>query len=265
MEKEKQLYIKKLSDDLYLLDEAHEATGYLLIGTDRACLIDTMNGYVNLKEATGRLTDKPVVVVNTHGHPDHIFGNVFFDGAYLNPVDLPLAESFMNDEAEAAKIKEQGLAFPPFEPIAEGDVIDLGGITLKAICIPGHTPGGIMLLCPEKRILFTGDSVNHHLWMQLGCSLSIEEMAENLEKLLYLENEADHILHGHAQDFDDISLLSDMLAGEKEIVAGKTEDDKPYEWFGGVSMYHPFAVTPGRKYSQEDHRICYDPANVRKK
>ena len=50
---------------------------------------------------------------------------------------------------------------PPFEPIRGGEVIDLGGLHLEVIELPGHTPGGILLLLKEDRILFTGDSINH--------------------------------------------------------------------------------------------------------
>ena len=69
---DQQLYIKQLADDLYLMDEAHEATGYLVIGREKACVIDTMNGYCDLKKEVRKITDKPLIVVNTHGHPDHI-------------------------------------------------------------------------------------------------------------------------------------------------------------------------------------------------
>ena len=51
MQNETQLYVKQLKPYLYLLDENHEATGYLVIGDEKALLIDTMNGYTNLKKA----------------------------------------------------------------------------------------------------------------------------------------------------------------------------------------------------------------------
>ena len=76
---EKELFIKEIRSGIYLMDEAHEATGYLVVGKDRACVIDTMNGYNNLYQAVRKLTEKPLIVINTHGHPDHILGNVYFD------------------------------------------------------------------------------------------------------------------------------------------------------------------------------------------
>lgn len=260
---EKKLEIKELRKGLYLLDEAHESTGYLLVGETKACLIDTMNGYNDLSEVTRSLTDKPVMVVNTHGHPDHIYGNVYFDKAYINPADINLAIEFLNAPFYQEAVKAKGGIITPFEEIRGGDVINLGGKTLKVIELPGHTAGGILLLCPEERILFTGDSINHHLWMQLPHSLNMTRFAENLEKLLYLEKEADVILHGHAHDFDDISLISAVLNGAKEIIAGKTEKDTPYKYFGGDALYHPFDVPNDKHFQQDDHGICYVAENVK--
>ena len=88
---EKKLFIKEVMPGIFLMDEAHEATGYLVVGHERACVIDTMNGYNDLYQAVRELTDKPLTVVNTHGHPDHIFGNMFFQDAYLHPADRELA------------------------------------------------------------------------------------------------------------------------------------------------------------------------------
>ena len=75
---DRELFIREVRPGIFLMDEAHEATGYLVVGKEKACVIDTMNGYNDLYAAVTRLTDKPLTVVNTHGHPDHIFGNVFF-------------------------------------------------------------------------------------------------------------------------------------------------------------------------------------------
>lgn len=111
---EKQLYIKQLRPWLYLMDEAHEATGYLVIGEDRACVIDTMNGYCDLSAFVRSVTDKPVIVVNTHGHPDHIYGNIYFDNALLHPDDLPLAAGFVDDPEFVAFCKEKRRSIPPW-------------------------------------------------------------------------------------------------------------------------------------------------------
>lgn len=254
---DKKLYIKKIREDIYLLDEAHEATGYLVVGEDKALLIDTMMGYNDLAKAVRDITDKPVMVVNTHGHGDHIFGNIYFEEAYMNPEDTDLARSFIEQEEFITFCKEKGRSMPPFKDIRGGDVIDLGGKTIEVYDIPGHTKGSILLLLKEDRVLFAGDSINHHLWLMLDGCPSVSAFRDTLKGLMFLQDKADILLHGHAGSEDDICLMSCFLRGLEEICEGDTREDLPYEWFGGVSNIHHFKVLPGRRYSSDDHAICY--------
>ena len=83
--------VTKLSDRIYLFDDNHEATGYLVVGDEKALVIDTMNGLSNVLQLVRAITDLPVMVVNTHGHCDHIFGNIYFEEAYVHKNDLSLA------------------------------------------------------------------------------------------------------------------------------------------------------------------------------
>ena len=257
-----ELFIKEVRPGIFLMDEGHEATGYLVVGEDRACVIDTMNGYNDLNRAVREITDKPVTVVNTHGHPDHIFGNVSFQEAFLHPADLELARSFTESPEFVEICRKENLTVPPFRPILPGDVIDLGGRTLEVFGLPGHTPGGILLLLREDRVLFTGDSVNHHLWMQLDGCLPMKAFLKELDRVLFLEERADIILHGHAREEDDISLLRCMRNGVQEICEGKTDQDKPYRWFGGTDLQHAYSCDPDRHYSQADQVICYRAGNI---
>ena len=259
---EKKLFIKEVLPGIFLMDEAHEATGYLVVGNERACVIDTMNGYNDLYQAVRERTDKPLTVINTHGHPDHIFGNMFFQEAYLHPADRKLARMFVEDPEYQQMLEERKKAFPPFKDILPGDMIDLGGRTLEAFGLPGHTPGGILLLLREDRVLFTGDSINHHLWMQLDCCLTLKQFSSELDKVMFLQERADIILHGHAHDTDDISLMRCMRDGVIEICNGMTEQDMPYQWFGGIDLQHPFQCDPDKHYQQEDHVICYRACNI---
>ena len=252
-----ELFIKELEKGIFLLDEGHSASGYLVVGDNKACLIDTMLGYNDLSKATSKLTDKPVIVVNTHGHPDHIYGNVYFSEAYMHPADFELAQMFVKEPAYADILKKKGAVFPSLKPIKEGDVIDLGGRTLKIYELPGHTPGGIVLLLQEDRILFTGDSINHHLWMQIPGALPMTELVKNIDRISFLKDQADRILHGHAQDFDDISLMDCVRQGAIEIIEGKTEQDEPYKWFDGIGKQHKYRLEEGKHYSQADSVICY--------
>lgn len=168
--------VSKLNDHVYLMDDAKESTGYLVVGSQKALVIDTMNGYENVYEVVRTITSLPVVVVNTHGHCDHIYGNIYFEEAFMDPADLPIAQKHMENPQFVKLCEEKGLKMPPFLPIQGGDSIDLGDLHVEIVELPGHTPGGILLLLKEDRILFTGDSINHQVWMQLEESLPWQSM-----------------------------------------------------------------------------------------
>ncbi|MBR3929049.1 MAG: MBL fold metallo-hydrolase [Clostridia bacterium] len=241
--------VTKINDRVFLLNEADQATGYLIVGQNQAAVVDTMNGEGDLLKVVRGITDLPVFVINTHGHGDHFFGNIYFDKAYIHPLDLPLVEMFLAFDGADDFFKEKNRALPPFSSVKGGDTFDLGGATLEIIEIPGHTPGGILVLLKEDRLLFTGDSINRHLWMQLDGCLEMGEYAKVLESLLYLKNEADYILHGHAKRAEPVSLMDDLLKGVKELANGEGEDDDVYRWFGGEARQHVFA---------ENSVICYN-------
>ena len=233
--------LEQLTEHVWLMDDAHEATGYVVIGEEKAAVIDTMNGHEDVLAVVRTLTDKPVTVINTHGHCDHIFGNIFFDSAYLHPDDLALAGEHGSFPEFLEECEKLGLRMPPFLPVHDGDVFDLGGLHLQAVHLPGHTRGGILLILREERILFTGDTVNRHCWMQLDTSLPLREFLRNLERCAWVKQYADRILHGHARGFEPIRLYDDMTQGVRDLIAANGEGDRPYKWFGGEDRQHEFA------------------------
>lgn len=71
--------LQQLNDHIFSMDDAGEAVGYLVVGEKKALVIDTMNGYEDVKAVARSVTDLPLMVVNTHGHCDHIYGNIYFE------------------------------------------------------------------------------------------------------------------------------------------------------------------------------------------
>lgn len=255
---ERRCVVRQINDHIYLLDDAKQATGYLVIGENKAAVIDTMNGLEDLHEIVRELTDKELIVINTHGHPDHVMGNIFFDKAYLHPSDFELAELFCSEPSFVERCKSKGLKMPPFEPMRGGDIFDLGGLTLEVYECPGHTAGSVLLLLKEDRMLFTGDAINHHIWLQLDVCSPLPEIVKTLENLLFLEEKADYILHGHTWDKENIGIMRAMMNGIKEVIDGETSDDVKYEWFGSDdAMMHVYQIDDGRTYLQEHHAVIY--------
>ena len=107
---------------------------------------------------------KPVKLLNTHGHFDHVMGNAFVANtwgvkSYIHPLDKPqLERAFSYGEMFGYNIEQ-----PPVDTIdiGDGDKINFGNSCLKVITTPGHTRGGVCFYTEEEgnRIIFSGDSL----------------------------------------------------------------------------------------------------------
>ena len=236
--------IIQIRPNVYLIDDAGDSTCYLITGSERALLVDSVNGYEDLKAITKTLTDLPVIVVNTHGHGDHIYGNVYFEEAWLHPADFALYDQFFG---YAKDIMEQNNLKPcPVKALEIGQIFDLGGVPLEVVDLSGHTAGSIGLLDKDARIIYTGDGLNTHLWMQLDHSLPISSMLETFRKLKAEHGQDfDYVAHGHTKVLRDKEILDWMIQGCEDILAGRTEQDMDYQYFGGVCRQHPISGTPG--------------------
>ncbi len=236
--------ITQLRPNVHLIDDAGESTCYLITGSEKALLVDSVNGYEDLHAIVRSLTNLPVIVVNTHGHGDHILGNVYFDEAWLHPADFALHDEFFGYAKE--EMDKHGLKPCSLKALEVGQIFDLGGVQLEVVDLKGHTAGSIGLLDKAARIIYTGDGLNTHLWMQLDHSLPISTMLETFRKLKAEHGQDfDYVAHGHAKVLRDKEILDWMICGCEDILAGRTEQDMDYQYFGGVCRQHPISGTPG--------------------
>lgn len=243
--------VKQINDHIWLLNDDDESTGYLVTGSERGLIIDTMTGYENVREVAEKITKLPLTVVNTHGHPDHIYGNIYFEKVYIHPDDIAVARSYYEDPAFVEEIKETNLQPAEFVPVTEGAVFDLGGLSLEVYELPGHTPGGIVLLDRMDRILFSGDSILEQTWMQLPECLPMNQFLLSLDKIQKMRGEFDYLLTGHNQDLVDASFCEVHRKAVWEVCEGIKGGDEPYTWFGGTCKAHPYGKNPRRIVYQE--------------
>lgn len=140
----------------------------LLAGETGAVLYDTMMGLDDLRGYVEGLTPFAPMVVNSHCHFDHVGGNFQFETVYMARADFPLLDAGLGH----IPILEQTTGLPlahlrdsfgrrgRVRPIDPGTVLELGGLSVDVLALPGHTPGSIGLLCRERRLLLAGDAIS---------------------------------------------------------------------------------------------------------
>jgi glyoxylase-like metal-dependent hydrolase (beta-lactamase superfamily II) len=105
---------------------------------------------------------KPVLVVNTHAHFDHVLGNLFVTKTYSVPGTL-----HEGDAALLARVAQQSAMFgfvvaqPPMPAyfLTEKDPVRFGHSQLQVLHTPGHSPGGICLYAPDDKFVLSGDTL----------------------------------------------------------------------------------------------------------
>ena len=192
---------------------------FLLEGADKAVMIDSGMNCPNAIELAQNLTEKPVMLLNTHGDVDHTSGTAGFSKIYMHKKDY---------EGCGIAQKFPGTALAPID---DGDIIELGGRPLKIIHIPGHTSGSLAILDVNNRVLYSGDSVQKgHIFM-FGVQREPENFAASLDKLVAEKSHYDFIYASH----DEFCLPADYaqkvkLAWQK-VCANEVQFEKT-EMFG---------------------------------
>lgn len=222
---------KELDKDTWLITrgEGQGSThNYLLAGEDKAALLDTGLKAEELRDFAASLTDKPIVVVHTHGHIDHIGNDQQFEEIMLHPKDFDLyrlhssadfRRDFFKGQPDEDAMKQpinQGIEL---QPLAEGMIIDLGGRVLKVIENPGHTHGGVSLIEEVKKTIYTGDMVcEMGVLMHFPESTSIETYKRSLTNLRSAITADYQLYPGHQQVPLSVEWIDAYIACADELI-----------------------------------------------
>lgn len=167
--------------DVFLIEEPlHDEVvkSYLIVGSERAVLLDAGTGAGDLPAVVASLTDRPLTLVVSHAHWDHIGHAAAFAGAgaevLIDAAQAPaLAEGVGNERMRTFFAPERlagplpdgfDLGVAAIPPVAtsgrltDGQTLDLGGRRLEVVTAPGHAPGLATLLDREHGLLFSTDA-----------------------------------------------------------------------------------------------------------
>lgn len=250
------------------LDGAGDSWIYLINGPKKVLLIDTSFGLGNLKglveEITGR---KEIIVVNTHGHYDHAYGNAQFDRVYCHKYET--ASLAMQDAHIWDYLFEEGtgrgiwaefdrrdlITYRPYEIIGceDGTVFHLGeDHEVELVHMGGHTAGHAGYLDKKNRILFAGDDI---ISMRIGINGSrsglpypeyatVNALYKSLGKLKQRMGEYDHVFSSHfVTDLENAAVEAVWEAcGEimedpwknYDYLLGEGEGIRYYKWIEGL-------------------------------
>ncbi len=182
---------------------------FLLAGDEKAVLIDSGMNCPDALELAKGLTDKPVMLLNTHGDGDHTSGTAAFTEIFIHPDDYVKCDVCKRYPGTALR------------GIKDGEVIDLGNRPLKIIHIPGHTAGSVAILDVNNRVLIAGDSVQKgHIYM-FGDKREPDKYEASLDKLIAIKDEYDTIYASHDERELPADHVEKVKAAWQKVRAGE--------------------------------------------
>jgi glyoxylase-like metal-dependent hydrolase (beta-lactamase superfamily II) len=204
----------------------------VLGGGDEVLVIDTRSSPAQAREILADLADLragPVsVVVNTHGHYDHVFGNAQFRPAVIwgHERCKLMIETTGDEQLAAFRLEVPQLADelsevvldPPDRLFADTATIDLGGREIRLAYLGrGHTDNDIVITIPDADVLCAGDLLENGAPPYFGDGYPMDWPA-TAERLLAMTGERTAVVPGHG-DVAGIAFAESSLTAFRSIAS----------------------------------------------
>ncbi|HCB99632.1 MAG TPA: hypothetical protein DEP42_00175 [Ruminococcaceae bacterium] len=272
-------HVEKINERVYNIHE--DIAGghfhiniYLVLGSERAALIDTGLGTGNLLAVVQSLTSLPVIVLHTHGHIDHVGADGQFFVLYLNEKERTFFEQ--SDEMAMGERRRETLVklhvddpdlpkeilkhcvplrLQHYRDVEEGCLFDLGGVQLDTVATPGHSEGSVSFVDKKNHYAFTGDGIANIHWFDKTVDTTVESFLHMLQHFKESAPGVTTMYAAHPKKPFYMSLVNDLERGLSEILEGS---DDPMENADFQFLKH------GILYVHRTGRVTiyYDPAHV---
>lgn len=232
--------VNKIDDQTFAISEL-ETHCYLVLGQEKAALIDTGLGVCNIKNVVDSLTELPIIVLTTHVHWDHIGGHRYFDNVAVHEAEKEWLSSKFPLSLEDVKknLIRISCCFPkefnidnyqifrgvPKTILYDGDVVDLGGRKIQTIHTPGHSPGHCCFYETEKKCLYSGDLIYKGCLYAFYPTTSPQLFYKSIKRIKKYSIEK--VLPGHHELNISTSLISKIESGFSHLDSqGKLKQGK---------------------------------------
>lgn len=263
----------KYANDLYIITETDSVHCYLILGKEKAVLFDCGYGYEDVQPLIKKITKLPVMLVLSHGDPDHGLGASHFRDVWMHELDvgkllqndnkqmkqtayeyriqkMPHLKGILNQEAF---LSNTILGNAKIHFLRDKDVIDLGDKKLEVIHTPGHSYGHIMLLDRDAKRLFSGDQItSHNIWYFLSSNQQapFSTAMASMKKILDRKNEFTAIFSAHGKIPIGIEYVEDLYECLEKELEVNYQKDTIFQSFVGNGYQH-FYKTVNLIYSDE--------------
>eukprot|EP01037_Dinobryon_pediforme_P007960 gene7960-8034_t len=257
-----------VGNNTYAIDEPHnweETIGYLIVGKDKALLFDTGMGLDSISPLVKELTKLPIVVLNSHTHPDHIGGNYEFnDVLAMNTAysRTHAANGYRHDDVKwevspasfcLASLPNTDTANYHIRPfrvahyISGGYVIDLGERKLQVIATPGHTPDAICLYDKRAGYFWCGDSFYEGPILLSSDGTDLKAYKKSINMMAGFAAKSKRILPAHNLPVADPALVI-AAAKDFNLIASGTQKGKPGDSNSHIFDFGKFSYQIGDSY-----------------
>ena len=185
-------------------------TVYIIEGNDKAVVIDAGTHMPKLDKIVAKITDKPVSLILTHGHGDHVGAAGCFDELWVNTEDKGMLRNYKGT----------------IHHIENGQRFDLGGRVLEAFYTPGHTPGSTTFLEVGTDTGYSGDAFgNGNLLVMGDFKTLIKTCRESYD--YFSENGYTKFYNGHfwGDNFETLERIKEIQDIAEGVFFGQIEGE----------------------------------------
>ncbi len=162
---------------------------------------DESEGIINFLEEN---KIKPQMLINTHGHFDHVGAVEDLKRKYDIPFYINREDEFL---VESASQISEAYGLPPVKVpkidyhLSDGDILKFADVKIEVIATPGHSPGGVCFHMKEFKLLIAGDTLFKDSIGRTDFPYANHELLlKNIREKLFVLDDNTEVITGHGEN-----------------------------------------------------------------